>query len=235
MESSIKEWINSLLSMIYPEVCEICGTSLVKGEKTICSRCNMEMPRTFIHNDRFNYLHKRLLCHCPIERAGALFYYYKEDCFARLIHKLKYNGRREIGINLGAMYARELEPDGFFNGIDMLLPVPMHWFKQMSRGYNQTELIAEGISSVTGIPVGDHLKATRRHPTQTRKGALERWKNSEGIYEAANAKELAGMHVLIIDDVITTGATMIHCCEAIHNAEPTATVSVLSLGATKLS
>ncbi len=231
----IKEWLDALLGMIYPNVCEICGTSLVNGEKIICSHCNIAMPRTGIHNDRFNHIHQRLFCHAPILNAGAMFYYYKNDSYARLIHKLKYNNRREIGRELGRMYARELAADSFFSGIDILIPVPVHWSKLISRGYNQAAIIAEGISDVTSIPVGDHLKAVKRHPTQTRRGALARWENSEGIYRACHSDELVDRHVLIIDDVVTTGATLIHCCEAIHAASPSTTISVLTLGATKLT
>lgn len=225
---------DSLLGMIYPRVCDICGCTLVDGEDIICTACNLDMPRVGIHTDSFNEMHKRLACHCPIERAGALFYYIRDNRYTQLIHHLKYHHRRDIGVSLGKMVAGEFEPDKFFDGIDQLLPVPIHWTKKITRGYNQTQLIADGISEITGIPTGDNIVARRSHSSQTRKGAAARWVNSDGIYDIDNPRELDGLHVLVIDDVITTGSTMVRCLDVLHDKAPTAKVSVLSIGLTKL-
>lgn len=234
--NAIKNLIDSLLGMIFPNVCEICGNSLVEGEKVICSHCTIELPRTGYHLDsNFNELHKRLLCHCPIERATAFFHYYKDNRFSHLIHLIKYGNRPELGVALGQIFTRELKQSNFFNDIDLIIPVPIHSSKKRKRGYNQSEMIARGISKETGIPVSNNLVAYQAHSTQTRKNAIGRWLNSEGIFGAIGEEGLDGRHVLIVDDVITTGATMIRCCEAIHSASPTTTVSVLSLASTKLA
>ena len=230
----IKQWGNDLLRIIYPEVCEICGTSLVTGEKILCLNCDLNMPRTKVHNDNFNIIHQRLAGSTPINKAASYFYYYKESDYATLIHQAKYNNRPFIAYHLAQKFAKELNGSNFFDGIDIILPVPLHFLKLIKRGYNQSVAIAKGISAITAIPVGDNLYARQQHSTQTRKNSYERWVNAQGIYAVKNPEELANKHVLIIDDVITTGATLLACCNAIHQAEPTATISVLSLSVTHL-
>ncbi|MCM1400783.1 MAG: ComF family protein [Bacteroides sp.] len=220
--------------MVYPNCCEVCSAPLVEGERVMCLQCNYEMPRCNIHTDDFNTLHKRLAGHAPIERAAGFFFYYRGSPYTAMIHAAKYNGRPRLGRELAEMFAREIEADGFFNGIDLILPVPLHRVKLIKRGYNQSAHIAAGISNATGIRTANNLIAKHAHATQTRRNAFQRWKNAKGIYDVENSGELAGKHVLVVDDVITTGATMLACCEAIHRASPSTTISVLSLGVTEL-
>ena len=228
------EWGRDLLRIIFPEVCEVCGRSLVKGEKVMCLHCDVSMPRTLVHNDEFNVIHRRLAGLTPIDRAAGMFYYYRESEYARLIHVAKYNSRPIVARQLAEMYACELKPDGFFDGIDVILPVPLHKLKLIRRGYNQSEEIAQGLSAVTGIMVGDNLVALRGHSTQTKKNSYSRWVNAQGVYAVERGDEFEGKHVLVVDDVITTGATLLACCEAIHRVAPTARISVLSLAVTHL-
>ena len=228
------EWGRDLLRIIFPEVCEVCGRSLVKGEKVMCLHCDVSMPRTLVHNDEFNVIHRRLAGSTPIDRAAGMFYYYRESEYARLIHVAKYNSRPIVARQLAEMYACELKPDGFFDGIDVILPVPLHKLKLIRRGYNQSEEIAQGLSAVTGILVGDNLVALRGHSTQTKKNSYSRWVNAQGVYAVERGDEFEGKHVLVVDDVITTGATLLACCEAIHRVAPTARISVLSLAVTHL-
>lgn len=235
MKKTLKEWIEALGSVLFPDVCQVCGVSLVKGEKVLCTHCNEAMSRANFHLLPSNQLLDRLVCHAPIERAAALFFYVREDPYAGLIHKLKYNRMRYIGIELAKMFADEIEMSGFFNGIDVIVPVPMHWVKELRRGYNQSRVIAEGLSCQTGIPVGDCLVALKSHSTQTRKGAAGRWENSEGIYGVKHIDRVEGKHILVVDDVVTTGATLIHCCEALYAADSSVKISVLTLAATRLN
>ena len=230
----LMEWGRDLLRIIFPKVCEVCGRSLVKGERVMCLHCDISLPRTRVHTDDFNAIHKRLAGSTPIDRAAGMFYYYRESDYARLIHVAKYNSRPIVARQLAETYARELLPDGFFDGIDVILPVPLHSIKLISRGYNQSEEIAKGLSAVTGIMVGDNLVARRGHSTQTKKNSYSRWVNAQGIYDVVNGDEFEGKHVLVVDDVITTGATLLACCEAIHRVAPTARISVLSLAVTHL-
>lgn len=223
-----------LLRIIFPEVCEVCGRSLVKGERVMCLHCDVSLPRTRVHTDDFNVIHKRLAGSTPIDRAAGMFYYYRESEYARLIHVAKYESRPVVARRLAEAYARELMPDRFFDGIEVILPVPLHSSKLISRGYNQSEEIAMGLSAVTGIVVGDNLVARRSHSTQTKKNSYSRWVNAQGVYDVDCGDDLEGKHVLVVDDVITTGATLLACCEAIHRVAPTARISVLSLAVTHL-
>lgn len=230
----VKDLFSDMLRIIYPDVCEICGTSLVRGEHIMCLKCDLNLPRTKTHNDSFNIIHQRLAGNTPINRAAGYFYYYKESDYASLIHKAKYNGQPAIATYLAKQFAQEIIKDGFFNGIDLILPVPLHLTKLITREYNQSEYIAKGISSVTQIPVGDNIVATRKHATQTKKNSYDRWLNAQGLYKIINATTLENKHILIVDDVITTGATLLSCCDSLHRAVPSATISVLSLAVTHL-
>lgn len=218
---------------LFPAVCECCGRSLVEGEKLLCLHCLHGMPRTFFHRETTSELHKRLAApQLPVERTATMFHYIKESPYAQLIQRAKYNDRPGIARHLGAAFARELQAESFFDGIDMLLPVPIHRRKLLRRGYNQSEEIARGINEVTAIPCGDNLKALP-HSTQTRKNAVERVANMEGMIQVSDPAELAGLHVLLIDDVVTTGATLLTTAKAIKQASPLTRISVLTLAASK--
>jgi ComF family protein len=230
----LKGWFSDLLRIVFPDVCEVCGSSLVRGEEVICLKCDMNMPRTRVHNDSFNIIHERLAGKTPIERAAGYFYYYRESDYAAIIHNAKYNGRPIIARKLAMRFARELMADNFFDGIDVVLYVPMFFLKKIKRGYNQSEYIAQGISQATNITVGHNLISKRSHSSQTKKNSYSRWLNAQGVYDVINPEELENKHVLIVDDVVTTGATLLACCDVVHNAVPSATISVLSLAVTRL-
>ncbi len=227
----LKDWGRDLVSVIFPNVCEVCGTALVRGEEMLCLQCRMEMPRTHIHTAPFNEIHRRMASPgVPVERAGGYFYYYRENPYAEMIHSAKYRGRPRIAQRLAEMYAGEILGDGFFDGIDAVIPVPLHRWKLIRRGYNQSEAIADGISRATGIQVADNLTALRGHSTQTRKSRYERWLNTGNLYGVEHAGELTGMHLLIVDDVMTTGATLLSCCSELVGSVPGVRLSVLTLG-----
>lgn len=230
----LKGWFSDLLRIVFPDVCEVCGSSLVRGEEVICLKCDMNMPRTRVHNDSFNIIHEHLAGKTPIERAAGYFYYYRESDYAAIIHNAKYNGRPIIARKLAMRFARELMADNFFDGIDVVLYVPMFFLKKIKRGYNQSEYIAQGISQATNIPIGHNLISKRSHSSQTKKNSYSRWLNAQGVYDVINPEELENKHVLIVDDVITTGATLLACCDVVHKAVPSATISVLSLAVTRL-
>ena len=227
-----KAWLDDLAGVIFPRVCEVCSRSLTHGEDTLCLYCHTEMPRVGVHNESFNIIHKRIAGHIPVERAASWFYYYRDNPFALMIQRAKYNSRPALAKRLATMYAHEIAPDGFFDGIDAIVPIPLHWFKKFRRGYNQSEEIASGIAAVTNLPVEAGLLKARRHSTQTRRNAYERWLNTRHIFSVADASLIAGRHLLLVDDVLTTGATMLGCMEAIHAADPSAKISVLTLGLT---
>lgn len=229
----IAAWGADILSVVFPNTCAVCGTTLVEGEDIMCLTCLANLPRTGLHGSPFSEIHKRLATHSRLERGASWFYYHRHSPYAKLIHQAKYRGLPDTGRRLGRMYAREIMADGFFDGIDIILPVPLHPIKHIARGYNQSREIARGVAEVTAIEIGDNLVAGRSHSTQTRLGSYARWLNARGSVRIHHPDELAGRHVLVIDDVLTTGATLLTCCEAIHDAVAGATVSVLTLGLTR--
>lgn len=236
LKEELSLWWTDLLNIIFPNICEVCGTTLVRGESTICTQCRLDIPRTGIHTDSFSRLHHRLAStDVSIERAAGYFYYYRGNPYARLLHLAKYNGRHKIAHILGADYAKEIFNTGFFNGIDMLVPVPLHRTRLFTRGYNQSLHIADGISEITGIAVADILKSKRMKPSQTHKNRYERWLNAKDNYCAiCDPQLLSEKHVLIIDDVMTTGATLLACAKAITSISPSSRISVLTLGVTHM-
>lgn len=233
--SILRKILTRLGDALFPAVCECCGRSLVEGERTLCLHCFYEMPRTTCHLDSFSEIHKLLAAPgLPVERTASMFHYIKESPYAMLIQRAKYNDRPGIARHLAETFARELTATDFFEGIDMLLPVPLHRRKLLRRGYNQSEVIARGINNITGIKTGDNLTALP-HSTQTRKNAVERAANMEGKIQVVHPEELAGKHILLIDDVITTGATLLTAIRAIKRKSPTTRISILTLAASKMA
>ena len=225
-------WMDDLRHLFFPEVCPVCGKALVEGEETLCLECDAAMPRTMFHLDSDNQLYYRLVSqHIPLVHAAAMFHYRGGNPYARLVTLTKYNNRPQLGYELGRKYAAELMPAGFFEGVEMLVPVPMHWWKELRRGYNQAMEIARGISAVTGLPVAEALSASS-HGTQTRRNAYQRLLNARKTYRVADTAAIAGRHVMLVDDVITTGATMVSICEAVRRQSPTTTLSVVALAHT---
>lgn len=221
---------SDVAAMIWPRVCEVCGRALVDGETTLCLHCLVSMPRTRFHAIAFNPIHQRLASPgYPVDKAAAMMYYKRQGAYSDMIRRGKYNGRDDLIAALARIYAAELTADRFFDGIDVILPVPMYIVKRLRRGYNQSEVIARGISSVAGVPVGDNLVARRGHKTQTHRSAFERFTNVDGMVRVDHPRELDGLHILLVDDVITTGATLLRCIKVLRDAVPTSRVSVLAL------
>jgi ComF family protein len=148
----------------------------------------------------------------PVERAASYLYYNKEGAGQKLIAGIKYQGNTNLGKWMGRYLSQDLQTSGFFEGIDYLLPVPLHSKKLKKRGFNQSEIIAQGIASVTHIPLETkNLYRAKANVTQTKKGVYERWKNTDGIFQIKDNRLFAGKHILLIDDVLTTGATLEAC------------------------
>lgn len=209
------KWVHSLYELFVPRTCAVCGSLLGEGEECICLKCNMDMPRTNFHLQKDNRVERLFWARIPLGRASSFFFYRKGSEYCNILFRLKYNGCREIGCVMGRYMAAELLPTGFFEGMDVIMPVPLHPEKKRARGYNQSELLAQGVSAVTGLPV-DVTSLTRQKnvESQTRKSAYERWTNVEGIFRLEHPERFTGKHVLLIDDVLTTGATTTACADA---------------------
>lgn len=230
-----KRAMSDLSRVLFPLCCPVCHQPLVDGEELLCLECHWKIPRTNYHLSSDNPLHHKLIdIHTPIEKAASFFFYKNESPYSRLIRDAKYNGHPEIDRDLARLFALELRPTGFFDDIDIIMPVPIHWSKRIKRGYNQTEHIARGLSDISGIPVACNLRAVKGHSTQTRKKAKERRNALLNIFKVDHPDELAGLHILLVDDVITTGATMMTCAATLHHSIPGLRLSVLSLATTKL-
>lgn len=229
----MKRLIEGVAALCFPRMCPCCGAVMVRGEETMCLGCRLDLPQTDYHlHADFNPLVERLMCRAPITRAASFFHYERHSPYARLIHEAKYNGRPSIGRLLAREYAAAIYSTGFFDTIDAITPVPLNRLKLIRRGYNQSLHIALGVADVTDLPVVDTLTA-RRHSTQTRKDARSRFENARGIY-SAGAESASGLkHILLVDDIATTGATLCACSEALHAQYPSLQISVLTLAATR--
>ena len=233
MKPRISFWTR-LLDLISPRLCVICGHRLSVTEEVICSKCNLHLPRTFFQQDPYeNVMAKLFWGQIPVERATALFYFEAHAETANIIYELKYKNHPEIGEVMGRMMAKELQPSGFFDGIDAIVPVPLAKKRQRQRGYNQSVEIARGVSAVTQLPI--YNKVVRRtvfEGSQTNKGRWERNENVEKVFQLADDDNMDGKHLLIIDDVVTTGATVIACAKELVKVG-NVKVSVLALGLAK--
>jgi ComF family protein len=224
-----KSYISSLINLFFPHCCVVCGTPLVSGEKFLCTKCNIDLPRTHFHLQQDNPVERLFWGKVDICRATSFFYYYRGSDMRMIIHQLKYAGRKEIGRTLGRMMAAELEPSGFFEGVDLILPMPLHPKKLHDRGYNQSEWIAKGLNEVTQLPIDTtHVSRIKHVETQTHKTPFERWENVQQIFTIRKPEEWEGKHVLVVDDVLTTGATAIACMSSFKEVKDIR-ISFLSL------
>ena len=225
--------LTSLWELFFPRRCVSCGDRLHKGEHYLCLHCLLELPRTGFHLQPGNEVEKNFWGKLPIQRATSFLYYAKGGMVRSLLYELKYYGNKEIGEALGAYMATELLDSGFFNGIDCIVPVPLHPKKKRKRGYNQSEWLAKGISSVTHLPIRvDVLKRKSNTETQTRKSSYERWQNVTDMFYCEKIENLRGKHILLVDDVLTTGATLVSCGDSLCQTNST-NISILTLAVAK--
>lgn len=223
-----------LLDLISPRCCVVCGKRLAASEEAICNKCNLHLPRTgFSGNPYENEMAKLFWGQIPVERAAALFHYEGHSETANIIYQLKYKNHPEIGPVMGRMLAIELQRDHFFDGIDGIIPVPLTRKRFRQRGYNQSFEIAKGVSEITGLPIYKGVvERTVFKGSQTRRWRWERQENVKLAFRLIDGDSIAGKHLLLIDDVVTTGATITACAKELVKAG-NVKISVLSLGLTK--
>lgn len=229
--NALREYAGGLVA---PNLCPVCGSELLDGENCLCLQCLVSLPRciTGSRTTLEEYLSNGI---APAGIARSWFRYDPSSDFAEMVRKAKYDDRPALMYELGRQFARELlaSPDtaSELARADVLLPVAMHWRKRMRRGFNQSVEVARGISRESGIPVGDNLIAIRSHATQTRRKAADRRENMHGKLSVESPAELEGLNIVIVDDIVTTGATIIECVRAIsHSGICPASIGVLSLG-----
>lgn len=219
-------WID-LWELFFPRCCVVCEERLARSEEFLCFKCLSALPRS---NTQVNKeMEKGLWGKLPVCRATSFLYYTKGGDVRKLLYELKYYRNPRVGHYLGRCMAEELMPTGFFDGIDYIIPIPLHKKKQKARGYNQSEQLATGVSSVVGCEVlNDVLIRTKQADTQTRKGHYERWINVKDVFEYVPSRDLSGKHILLLDDVFTTGATIVACADVLKQI-PDLRISVLTL------
>jgi len=211
---------DDFISLLFPRLCYGCGNYLMRNERLICTECYILIPRTNYHLKTDNPVSQLFWGRCMIEQAAAFSFYTRDSRIRRLIHQLKYKGIREVGPELGRIYARTLKSSGFLDDIDLIIPVPLHPSKKRQRGYNQSDLISLGISEVSGIPMESDLLVRKTvSKTQTRKTRYDRWINVEDIFRVTDQDRIKDMHILLVDDVITTGSTLEACASELLKVE----------------
>ena len=222
------------MDLISPRLCVVCGNRLAVTEETLCSKCYLHLPRTDFANDLYeNVMAKLFWGQIKLEKATALFYYEPHAETAQILYELKYKNHPEIGVVMGRMMAKELMKSGLFEDIDALVPVPLAKKREHERGYNQSLELAKGVSEVTHLPIANQVvRRTKFVDSQTHRGRWERNENVEGVFELVDGDSLSGKHVLLIDDVVTTGATIIACAQEMQKAS-NLRISVLALGFAK--
>lgn len=218
-------FINSILELFYPSVCAACGASLFQWEQLVCTRCRSFLPKTGYELNEDNPLARLFYGRVRLKAVTACYFFSKEGKVQHLIHELKYKGNSEAGIFLGQELGKSIKDAPLFQGVDYLIPVPLHPKREKERGYNQSMLIAQGIAETTNINIGgDFLVRSVNTSTQTHKSKEERWQNVKDIFELRHADRLEGKNVLLIDDVLTTGATL-EACALTLSSVPGITIS----------
>lgn len=209
-------WIEDFFSLVFPRICVTCGNNLWKHEFVICTRCESGLPRTGFHLYPDNPVSRLFWGRMPFENAAAYLYFTKGEKVQRMIHCLKYKGRKDIGILLGKYYGLDLRVSPLYQGIDVIVPVPLHKKRRMQRGYNQSEQFAAGLSNSMNIPVDPYaLVRLKNTATQTKRSRFGRWENVADMFGVPDPSRIAGKYVLLVDDVITTGATIEACAQAL--------------------
>ncbi len=218
--SVIIKYFSDFLYLFFPSVCEACGQSLRQNEGVVCIKCLFDLPRTDYFNNPDNPVINLFAGRLKLEKATALFSFQKGSRFRKLLHNLKYKNKPEIGILLGRELGAEMKKSGNFSDIDVIIPVPLHTKRLKERGYNQSEMIGRGISEVTSIPQYTNVFFRNEYTkTQTKMTREERWKNVSGKFVVENAEFIENKHVMLVDDVITTGSTLEACGEILLNTK----------------
>lgn len=218
---SIKEAKDSFLHLIFPHVCNGCGSDILHKESMLCLRCIDAMPETNFELHANNPVEKKFWGRLPLQQAAAQYYYTRESLMQRLMHQFKYKGNRELGTQLGKIMGESIKNSGRF-AIEALVPLPLFAAKEKRRGYNQATVLCEGIAESLGAPIlKDVIIRSQHTDTQTKKGRIERWKNMEGKFVLANSEAISNKNVLLIDDVVTTGATLEACGAELLKGENT--------------
>ncbi len=201
--------LNHLINLFYPQVCAACGNLLMRNEETVCLSCRYLLPKTEYEKNADNPLAQMFYGQVELHAVTAEFFFSKSGKMQHLLHQLKYEGNKDAGFFLGQQIGDSIKDVALFQDVNYLIPIPLHPKKEHLRGYNQSHVIAQGVEDRTKIPImNDCLYRKVFTSTQTKKSREERWDNVKDIFDVRNGERLIGKHILLIDDVLTTGATL---------------------------
>lgn len=227
----MKKFLNNLLSFFYPRLCIGCGDTLQQNEQLLCLKCFTHLPETNYHLEHDNPLRLIFAGRVPVREVASLLFFKKGNIVQNILHHLKYKGDKEIGKLLGNYYGEKLIQESRFQDIDYIIPIPLHPKKMKKRGYNQSEWIAMGLSQGMQKPyLDDILIRTQFTETQTKKSRFNRWENVKEVFAIQNEGTIRGKHLLLCDDVLTTGATMEAAIQELLKV-PEVTISIVTLAA----
>ncbi|HEX2395408.1 MAG TPA: phosphoribosyltransferase family protein [Bacteroidales bacterium] len=234
MNNTLRQYFQGFVGIFYPQTCAACGNVLYHNEEVICLNCFIDLPRTKFHHLADNEVARIFWGRIQIANATSFMYFTRDSRYRQILHDLKYNGQKRVGIEFGRLFGLELRNTAFKTA-DLILPVPLHPAKLRKRGYNQSELIAQGISVAINVPVETGF-ISRINPTatQTKRTRYERWENVRDSFRISRAEQLKNKHVILVDDVITTGATIEACASALTGSSENLTISIASLACVKL-
>ena len=214
--------------LLFPHFCAGCGTDVIRKESSICARCLHQLPETFFYQTENNPVEHLFWGRMPVQAAMAAYYFTSDSLLQNLLHELKYRGNRAVGIQLGQLMGAKIKEAPRFNP-DVLIPVPLHPKKKRERGFNQAALLCEGIANILKIPVEtDFLIKKQFTSSQTKKNRINRWENVDHTFSINPHHSLENKKILLVDDVLTTGATLEACGQLITN-QPSLCLSIATL------
>ncbi len=208
--------LQPLGDLLFPKYCAACDQHITAQESILCLECKHSLPFTNMEQLVENEAQIKFLTKLPLQKAAAMLYFVEEGLVREMMHRLKYQNRPEVGHFLGVLMAQKFEKADWFKDIDVLVPIPLFHKKQNKRGYNQAEMIADGIAEITGKPIwNDVVARIRDTESQTKKNKKERQENVKNAFTLQKPQQLLNKHILLVDDVLTTGATLASCGNAI--------------------
>lgn len=221
--------LKPLLHLLYPHTCEGCGNDLSRTEEILCISCSHRLPATGFQLTKGNPVEKIFHGRIALQHATAGYYFGQQSRLRQLVHQFKYHGRKDIALYLGRQLGLQLRQSSWWQQVSVIIPVPLHAVKQRHRGYNQAAMLAAGIAGILGCHTSESLERLPNSATQTRKSRMERWVNVSSAFTVKDPAAVTARHVLLVDDVLTTGATLEACAQAVLTAGEDVKVSVCSL------